>query len=55
MRVQCCQCLKMKNGDTWEPWPYREDVSHTYCPPCAEIMRKQIEKHRPKKGDDNGR
>ena len=55
MKKQCSICKALKNGDNWEPWPYLEiNASHTYCPPCAQVMREQIEKYRPKKGDKNG-
>jgi len=47
MIIQCCQCKKVKQGETWkEPPPqfFLQDklVSHTYCPACAEQVLHQI-------------
>jgi len=36
--IQCCVCLKVREGDRWivveEPYTVMQHASHTYCPLC---------------------
>ncbi|MCC6795372.1 MAG: hypothetical protein IT366_09660 [Candidatus Hydrogenedentes bacterium] len=39
MTVQCCKCKRLRALDQWSaPLPalLQGDVSHTYCPDCAD-------------------
>ena len=49
MTVQCCKCHKVRVDDHWVdlPRPVRlsGQVSHGYCPKCAEEAFAEIHKH----------
>ena len=46
--VMCCipTCKKVREGDDWRPATEEElsssNISHGYCPPCAEEAIKQF-------------
>lgn len=46
MKVQCCVCNKMREGEQWvNPEPAilaSESVSHGYCPSCLEQAHREI-------------
>lgn len=47
MIIQCCVCHKVRQEDgSWkeEDTMDRMDVSHGYCPPCAEKALAEAEK-----------
>ena len=47
MKIQCCVCKKVKQGDTWTTVAHPEVVaahaSHGYCPTCAAVAFAEIE------------
>ncbi len=44
MLTQCCVCKKIRKEGGWVPAPeHYNDASHTYCPRCAEVARREIE------------
>ncbi|MFA6228082.1 MAG: hypothetical protein WC668_02745 [Patescibacteria group bacterium] len=46
MVIQCCVCSKVRSAGTWEvrSIPPGEQVSHGYCPECAEKVFQGIER-----------
>lgn len=40
MKIQCCACLRIRENGGWnaleQPKVLEQDVSHGYCPACAE-------------------
>lgn len=52
MWVQCCVCKKVRRGSKWGrieiPVEDRHQVSHGYCPACANLAFKQAEAERNK-------
>jgi len=46
MKVKCCVCDKVRKDGTWVPAEPQErfdgNVSHGYCPECAETAFREI-------------
>ena len=40
MTIQCCKCKRIRVDGQWftSAEPLGSDVSHTYCPTCAELF-----------------
>ena len=48
MTIQCCKCKRIREGHDWvavDVLPEGE-VSHGFCPPCADVMFEQIQNER---------
>ena len=49
MVIQCCVCRRVRDGGQWTSQSLRvfqEEVSHGYCPECAEKAFADIRKMR---------
>jgi uncharacterized protein YlaI len=48
MLVQCCVCEKIRQGGQWAAVPEEklrdEEISHGYCPECAEAAFAELQR-----------
>lgn len=49
MTTKCCKCDKVRVGDNWTDIvkvSADERISHSYCPDCLLVFRREIERQR---------